>query len=805
MSSFAILNTNVGLTTNLKITIDSEYKLSLNSIESSNGLSLDRYKNFSFNKRSFYDDIIPLYYKETPLEQAYYIKYDDDIDVMSDEFKDQYNDLYNYGAKDIIGDKNYSENYEYFAPLYIDICNIPKNFIIFRVDGSGLESIDKENFKSKILKNFKTIKLFDLSPKTSIGEWIDLNFRTNDNFPHTPLEVDFRQLEFSKWNGIDFKNGGYSSKSFFMDDLFEREREIFELEKSIFDNFKNNGLIFPNILNFSFLFNDEPSTIDIKKRWALNRYYGFYLDELKLSKKITPYKSPVLRLDVVIKEGNILFSESNPDNPFLEEWSDEKPFYIELNGDFYLVERFTESGPIAIQKIKDDFGNSIEEYTNLILVRYKISSDKNLQNKQSDLNNSFIKIIDNKIINENNDPLFIEDFDSADVWLININGIHHNIIKDENNNIVIISDYSIKTSDFNYKYRVGGEDTTIKTTVDFRNSPKVFNIYKLKFTDIKSFDNKIVDTDYSRFEYEKLDEITDTDETKIYFENLLSNNNPKDLDEFIYKEEVVNIPASSEYTANYETFKIKNNDLSDIWRINPIYCRWGYQNSLSQNDRPYLLNNSFLLEDFNRTVNPFETEVIRSERNLDYFYSINSSTSSYVNHSLHVEKIENGIVDEDFSFELDKYLNTATYSIGTQSINYDFNYFKYFFERKAHFDKSKFLKNVRKYSKFNKGDNVIPNITLFRGIEFRAYDIDSLILDDNNNIDNINLSTSNEFDCYDFSILLSDTRKFKDVSECFDLETDSEIIGEICFYSDQKEYQNFDKMFFQDGNKYIFQ
>jgi hypothetical protein len=65
----------------------------------------------------------------------------------------------------------------------------------------------------------------------------------------------------------------------------------------------------------------------------------------------------------------------------------------------------------------------------------------------------------------------------------------------------------------------------------------------------------------------------------MYFEDLRSNSDPIELDDFIYKNSVVNIPVSSEYTANYETFKIVSGELSDIWRKNSIYCRWGFQNS----------------------------------------------------------------------------------------------------------------------------------------------------------------------------------------------------------------------------------
>jgi hypothetical protein len=49
MKSFSILRTNVGLTTNVKIVIDSSYNLSLDSIDSDYNLSQDRYKNFKFN------------------------------------------------------------------------------------------------------------------------------------------------------------------------------------------------------------------------------------------------------------------------------------------------------------------------------------------------------------------------------------------------------------------------------------------------------------------------------------------------------------------------------------------------------------------------------------------------------------------------------------------------------------------------------------------------------------------------------------------------------------------------------------
>jgi hypothetical protein len=755
MRSFSLLRTNVGLTTNIKITIDSNYNLSLDSIESNERLSDTKLKRVKFNKNNFWDELVPYFFKNIPSETAFDIKYDNDIDTMSTDFSVQYDEIYQYGSRNISNNKEYSEEFEYFAPLYIKYNNLPKNFIIFRIDGPGLGVVNRKNFKSEILNKLKTVKIFDLSNKTNIGEWFDLNFTNNVNFPNTPLEIDFRNLEFSKWNGIDFKTGGYTSKSLFLNDFFSEEKEIYEFEKFIFDNYKNSNIVFPNILNLSFLFDDEPSTPEDKRKWSINRYCGFYLDNLEKVTTISPYITPFLRDDIEILEGNILNSPTNSD-PFVEGWSTKFPIYIEYKGEYYPVEEIEEQGNIELVRVQN--GEVINETPmRVINKKYKIISDLDLTGKQSEINQNFGYIKDGTIFDYQNNPFIIDNFDSADVWLIEIDGIYHNIIKDEDDKINIVSDYSFIFSQNDFVYKVGGVETKILTIVDFNNPPKVFNIYRCNFTDVKDFDTKLIDTNYSRFEYEKLGELTTTEESKMYMLELNDSEIPKRFDDYIINGEVVNIPVSSEYTANHETFKIESGDLSPIWRKNSNYCRWVYQNSLSANDYPYLLNNSLIFEDYNRTVNPFDSEINRPERNLDYFYSINSSTVSYQYHSLHVQKVDNfGNLDTNFRFDISKYLNISTYSIGTSSATYSFDYFSQLFEQNQLFESGNLKLNTKKYSIFNKGDNSIPNQTLFRGIKFSIYDVDSLILSDSSTIENINLKNSNSFEDFKFSILLSD-------------------------------------------------
>jgi hypothetical protein len=733
-----------------------------------------------------------------PSETAFQIKYDNDNDTISDDFKNQYDELYQYGARNILDNKNYLEEFEYFAPLYIDKSKIPSKFIIFRVDGSGLGIFSKDNFYTDIIKKLKTVKLFDLGIETALGQWLQTNFVNNKYFPDAPLEIDFRSLEFCKWNGIDYETGGYTSKSLFVDDILDEEKEIFELEKFVFDSYRNNKLVYPNILNLSFLFDDEPSTMDVKRKWSLNRYFGFYLDDLELITTMSPYITSFLRSDIVIQSGNVLYSPTNAD-PFIEGWSDTRPFYVEYQGEYYKVEKFIEQLGNQLVQTSSGSGLVTEGYQDITATRYRIISKVDLEGKESEINKNFGLIdTDYRLINYDLSYKTIENFDDYDIWLIEINGIYHNLIRFDDT-IKVNSDYSFEFNENDYTYKVAGVSTKVSFVVDSNNTPKKFNIYRANLTDIKDFDTRIVDTEPSKFEYEKEDELTDTDETKMYFENLASNSNPKELDDFIYKGDVVNIPVSSEYTANHETFKIEKDDLSDIWRKNSVYCRWGFQNSISGNDYPYLLNNSSIFEDFNRTTNTFDPNPKRIERNLDYFYTINSSTSSYLHHSLHVEKFDSdNNLDSTFKFELDKYLNIGTYSVGTVSATYSFDYFTNFFYQKQSFLNGEINKNSKKYAEFNKGDNAVPNISVFRGIKFLIYDVESVEVDTNGDIDNMNLKTSDKYDNYKLSILLSDNDLSVNSSGNIETSTNSMDWIIIDEWKMDKEYEAGSVVIFND-------
>jgi hypothetical protein len=747
MKSSALLRTNVALTTNIKFMVGSSYSLYLDSIVSTPELDDTKYKKVQFNKDNYWDELVPYFFKGTPADIAYKIKYDSDADNMSTDFANQYDGLYQYGARNIVDNKDYTEEFEYFAPLHISKGKLPSNFIIFRIDGPGLMGLTKDTFREEILLKLKFVKNFDLSKKTVLGQWLDNNINSNKSYPNQSLYIDFRRLEFSSWTGIDYEDGGYSEKSFLLDSTFEYEQPYLEMENLILNGYKNNKIVYPNLINFSFLFDDTPATPNQLRKWSLNRYLGFYLDELNLIKSVSPCRLPTIKSDVKIDDRNILYSVSGG-TPFVEILKKDEVPYIEIDGVYYKIEKFDEYTANRLQKVMNSRNSYEEKISNSKVTRYKIISESLLKGKELLINKNLIKIdSNNRILTQSGDNYIIEDFNSADIWIMQISDHFHNL-RMVDGVISLYTDYAFEQSYDKFKYYINKSDASYTKTLDLiitqDNTPTEFKIYKCKFTDIKDFDTDIVDTEFSKFEYEEEKELTDTDEQKMYTLNLDSFTEPKDYVEFKLVNDVVNIPSSSEYTANSETFRIVNNTLSNLWRKNSERLKWGYLGSISSNDYPYLLNNSFSAEDFNRAPNTKDSTLSRDKRNLDYFYTANSERSDYIHQSLHVEDYSGGVINTNFKFELEKYLG----------LSHSSDYFSYFFGKKSYLNDGNIIKRTEKYSTFQSGDSSTPNITLFRGLKFYLSEVENLNVTDGK-IEKINLKNSNKFDSWKFSIVLS--------------------------------------------------
>jgi len=496
LKSFSLLRTNPALTTNVKLIIDSEYNLFLESIDSQEELSASRFKKMQFNKDNYYDELVPYFFKEFPVDIAFSVAYDEDSYNMSTDFANQYDERYIAGAKNIENNKGYEEEYEYFAPLYLFKHAIPKYFVIFRVDGPGLTNLSKDNFKAEFLKNFKTVKIFDMTKNSPFGEWVNNNFTINKSFPDSTLDVDFRELEFTRWRGIDYDSGGYTYKSFYLDENLENENTLFDFEKFFTDGYRDNKLIYPQIFNFSFLFDDNPATPTSLRKWSMNRYSGFYLDDMEVIDCISPFKMSPLQSDVRVTAGNVIRSVQFGD-PFIDGFKVGEDNWVEYLGKFYKVEQYDRKYSKRVSPIKSKNKRkklTIDKVDEPIKVEYRIISDIDLTGKQASLNQKHYYIDDqNRIVKaSNNAPYSLTGFGFADVNLIEINGKFHNLIE-ENGYIKLVTDYGFTyNEDYRFEYHInnGVEGFTdyIDLFVTNQNSPNNFKIYRAKFTDIKDFD-----------------------------------------------------------------------------------------------------------------------------------------------------------------------------------------------------------------------------------------------------------------------------------------------------------------------------
>ena len=120
-SSFSVIRTNPRLTGNFKITLDSTGNIAFNSMSVNNILSNDRYKKFNITGENSFAQDIYNYFNEGNLSNEIIFqvgRFTNGQLKAGTKFDEQYDFFYGSGAASL-PDKNYSEGFSYFAPLWI--------------------------------------------------------------------------------------------------------------------------------------------------------------------------------------------------------------------------------------------------------------------------------------------------------------------------------------------------------------------------------------------------------------------------------------------------------------------------------------------------------------------------------------------------------------------------------------------------------------------------------------------------------------------------------------------------------------
>ena len=288
-ASYSILRTNPKLTANVKL-VSNGTDLYLESFSANNQLSAASFKAFKISGDDTYDRDVFKFFQggKFPPELAYEVFQEyQDVSVLS-EYQNQYEMFYSAGTRSVAS-LAYTEDLGMLAPIWLNE-QIPNYFVVFRIDNpaavnnineqlentNSLDAQTSQAFTKNVLENCTAIKTFDLTSNSTLGSYLR-NYRNQESFPESPLNISWRKDEPIQWAGINYSKGGFTqSGSFSYDDLVTQDATIIQNEFFFTEGFQRNNILLANLINMEFLFSDVNA-----EDYSINRYFGLYVNEIE--------------------------------------------------------------------------------------------------------------------------------------------------------------------------------------------------------------------------------------------------------------------------------------------------------------------------------------------------------------------------------------------------------------------------------------------------------------------------------------------------------------------------------------------
>lgn len=279
--SYMLLRTNPKLTGNIKMIVDSNSNLYLESIDANDELSNAKYKKIKVSPRGSYAADLRKSFSSLSPEILYQIAQKDTSYLNTKRnFSEQYDFFYGYGTSQLKS-TFYDENFSLFAPIWLRK-KLPDFFVIFKTRGpvnvESFKSNDRIAMLNEVMQNSKILKTFDMREGSNIGTYLR-NITESPLFSDMPLSTNYEKDELTEWKGISYKDGVMTSKGEFLYDFYNTDAPINEIEEYITKGFERNSLISSNLINLEFLF-DDPESDD----YQINRYFGMYICEIELAR-----------------------------------------------------------------------------------------------------------------------------------------------------------------------------------------------------------------------------------------------------------------------------------------------------------------------------------------------------------------------------------------------------------------------------------------------------------------------------------------------------------------------------------------
>ena len=338
--SNVVLRTNPNLTSNVKLVVDSDGSLYMDSISANRVLSDQRYKKVSVDSGSSYAYDLAKFYKNTPLDKAFETyRTTSDLSVYRD-YESQYEEQYHYGAR-LNDSKLYKDNIRFMAPLWLE-SDLPEYFVVYRIDEPVSEvdlSDDLNGINARIMQMLKKatlVKTFDMRKGSKLGNYLN-NYVNDPKFPYAPVTVSFESSEKSTWNGIDLVKGGFTSSAEFMyNEFVVTDRQEILNNQFITEGFRRNKMVCANLINLEFIFDD--ATVEA---YDVNRYVGFYVKAHTEGKfKASKFAKGILHVDLsTIETEYDLSTSSLTDISMLPTMDLDKPVlqWVRTRDNFYNV------------------------------------------------------------------------------------------------------------------------------------------------------------------------------------------------------------------------------------------------------------------------------------------------------------------------------------------------------------------------------------------------------------------------------------------------------------------------------------
>lgn len=288
-ASFSVLETNPKLTGNIKVVIDSNENIFIDTFKVNDTLSKKKYRKVAVSYKDYYGKNVMSTFRNMSSDDLYNIpkKYYDIVTTTTTS-NEQYVDTYRSGVS-TNSDNLYKENFSALAPLYIkDI--LPDFFVIFKVDGL-VDLSDSKSIMKYLIENGKQIKCFDLRLNSKLGTYIRNIQRNADKFGDE-LYVSKTLNNSHQLTGISVENGVVTNIYESLTENSDYNIIDASVQNSNIDYlnhfstlFESNKLVSDRLINFEYMFDDNSDV----EQFELNTYYGLYLYTNTLTDSIYPY------------------------------------------------------------------------------------------------------------------------------------------------------------------------------------------------------------------------------------------------------------------------------------------------------------------------------------------------------------------------------------------------------------------------------------------------------------------------------------------------------------------------------------